>query len=358
MKIDVEKILQESAIKIDKMIERYIPRKYEKKSIVFSVNPPLYDCDLGALNKALASPIWDFLDRGGKRWRPALFLLIVEALGKEPSEFLEFAIIPEIIHNGTIMMDDIEDRSEFRRGKPCTHKLFGIDVAINTANSMYYMPFLSLIKNRNKLSAEKLSKIYEIYFQEMISLSLGQATDIAWHKGWIETDNVTENQYLQMCAYKTGTLARMAAKIAAVLCEASNDNIEQLGKFAETIGIAFQIQDDILDLTGENFAEKKGGKGQDITEGKRSLIVIHAFRNAGSSDKKRLMKILNMHTTDQKLIEDAIQIMEKNGSINYAKQYAQNIVRESWNDMDKLLSLSEAKNKLKAFTDYLIERTI
>ena len=358
MKIDVEKLLEKKAKTIDNIIEKYIPRKYDKNSLIFSLNPPLYDYNLEALNNAIAEPIWDFLDRGGKRWGLFLFLLIVEVLGRNPDEFLDFAIIPEVVHNGTIMVDDIEDDSEFRRGKRCAHRLFGLDVAINAGNTMYYLPLLPLVKNRDKLSAEKLSKIYEIYVQEMINLSLGQAIDIAWHKGLADTENITEAQYLQMCAYKTGTLARMAAKIAAVLCEASEDTVERLGRFAEAIGVAFQIQDDVLDLTSKEFVEKKGGVGQDITEGKRSLVVIHALEKAKPADKKRLIEILNMHTADQKLKNEAIRIMENYNSLDYVKDFARKIVTDSWKKINRLLKPSEAKEKLRAFATYLVERKI
>jgi len=256
------------------------------------------------------------------------------------------------------MIDDIEDNSEFRRGKPCTHRLFGLDVAINAGNAMYYLPLLTLIKNRDKLGADKLSRIYEIYTGDMINLSLGQAMDIAWHKGLADANRLTEGQYLQMCAYKTGTLSRMAAKIAAVLCDASEDTAERLGRFAEALGVSFQIQDDVLDLTSEEFAEKKGGRGQDITEGKRSLIAIHTLERAKSADKKRLITILKIHTTDQKLRNEAIKIMKRYGSIEYAKQFAKNLVAENWKEVDRLLSPSDAKEKLRAFADYLIERKI
>jgi len=356
--INVEKMLEEKVPIIDKLIELYIPRKHEKSSVVFSLSPPRYDFNIEALDKTMAEPIWDFLDRGGKRWRPSLFLLVVEALGKDPAAMQEFAIIPEVVHNGTIMIDDIEDNSEFRRGKPCTHRLYGLDVAINAGNSMYFLPLSTLMRHRDKLGADKLSRVYEIYAREMINLSLGQAMDIAWHRGLVDADRLTESQYLQMCAYKTGTLARMAAKIAAVLSDASHDTVERLGRFAEDVGVAFQIQDDVLDLTGEEFAEKKGGQGQDITEGKRSLIVINTLERAKAADKKRLLAILNMHTTDQKLRNEAIRIMERNGSIEYAKQFAKRLVAESWKEVDRLLSPSNAKEKLKAFADYLIERKI
>jgi len=356
--LDIEKFLEEKAALIDKIIERYVPRAFSEKAAFFRINPPRYAHNLDALNKAVAEPIWEFLDRGGKRWRPALFLLICEALGKNPEDFVDFAIIPEVIHNGTLIVDDIEDASEFRRGKPCTYKIYGLDIAINAGNAMYYLPLLPLIKNREKVSPEKLCKVYEIYVQEMISLSLGQAMDIAWHRGLANADKIDERDYLQMCAYKTGTLARMAAKIAAVLADANEELAEKLGRFAESMGVAFQMQDDILDLTGEKFAEKKGGRGQDITEGKRSLIVIHTLKVAKAEDKRRLIEILNVHTSDQKLRDEAIAIMEKYGSLDYVKHFAGKIVEESWRGVEKLLPESDAKEKLNAFAKFLIERKI
>jgi len=358
MEVDIEKILEEKASAINRAIGRYIPREYGEDSLIFDLEPARYEHNLEALNKALAEPIRDFLDRGGKRWRPALFLLICEALGGDSRELLDFAIIPEVVHNATLITDDIEDRSDLRRGRPCTYRLFGLDVAINVANAMYYLPLLALLKNRNRLTAEVQNRIYEIYVREMIKLSLGQAVDIAWHRGMADADRITEDQYLQMCLYKTGTLARMAAKMAAVLAGADGETVEKLGRYAETIGVAFQIQDDILDLTGEEFAEGKGGLGGDITEGKRTLMVIHALKKARPRDRERLTEILRMHTADQGLRGEAIRIMEKYGSIDYARDFARNMVRESWAEVDRLLPPSEAKEKLRAFAEYLVERKI
>jgi len=354
--VDIEKSLEEKSAFIDKVIEKYIPRIFSEKAVLFKINPPNYAYNLKALNKAVAEPIWEFLDRGGKRWRPALFLLICEALGKNSEDFVDFAIIPEVIHNGTLMVDDIEDASEFRRGKPCTYKIYGLDIAINAGNAMYYLPLQPLIENREKIPLEKLRKVYEIYVQEMISISLGQAMDIAWHRGLANADKLSEKDYLQMCAYKTGTLARMAAKIAAVLADANEELAEKLGCFAESIGIAFQMQDDILDLTSKEFAEKKGGHGKDITEGKRSLIVIHTLKVAKAEDKDRLIEILNKHTSDRMLVDEAISIMKKYGSMDYVKQFATKIVEESWKKAERLMPASDAKEKLSAFAKFLIER--
>jgi len=354
--VDIEKYLEEKAPLIDKAIEKYIPRKFTKKAALFKVNPPSRSCNVEALDKAIAEPIWEILDRGGKRWRPALFLLVCEALGKNANDYLDFAIIPEVIHNGTLIIDDIEDSSDLRRGKPCTYRIYGVDIAVNAGNTMYYLPLLPLMDRRAQIPAETLRDIYEVYVQEMINLSMGQAMDIAWHRGIANADGIGEGDYLQMCAYKTGTLARMAARLAAVLAGANKELVEKLGRFAESIGVAFQMQDDVLDLTGKEFAEKKGGRGQDVTEGKRTLMVIHTLRKASSNDRKRLGEILKMHTSDQALRDEAIAIMQKYNAIEHTKQTASRIVQKSWMDAEKLLPESEAKEKLKAFAEFLIKR--
>ncbi len=354
--MNIEKFLEEKAPLIDKTIEKYIPRKFTKDAVLFKVNPPMYSYNLEPLNKAIAEPIWDMLDRGGKRWRPALFLLICEALGKDSDCCLDFSIIPEVIHNGTLIIDDIEDSSKLRRGKPCTYKIFQIDIAVNAGNAMYYLPLLPLMTQKAKLTPEMERDVYEVYVQEMINLSMGQAMDIAWHRGIANADKLDEEDYLQMCAYKTGTLARMAAKMAAVLSGADKPLVEKLGRFAESIGIAFQMQDDILDVTGVEFAKTKGGVGQDITEGKRSLMVIYTLKKANSADKKRLIEILNMHTSDQALRGEAIALMQKYNAVEHVKHTAERIVEESWSEAEKLLPTPEAKEKLNQFAEFLIKR--
>lgn len=356
MAVDIEKFLKEQGGMIDKVIEKYIPRKFDRKSMEFVCGKPRYEYNIEAPNKAVAEPIWEFLDRGGKRWRPVLFLLIAEALGGNPKKFLDFVVIPEVVHNGTLMHDDIEDSSDERRGKPCTYKIFGVDIAINAGHEMYYLPLLPLIKNTNGLGAETLASVYGIYGQELLNLGMGQAMDIAWHKGIANADAVTEKQYLQMCAYKTGTLARMSAKIAAVLAGADAKTIETLGKFAESIGVAFQIQDDVINLTSEEYSKGVGYKGFDITEGKRTIMVIHALQKANQQDKKRLVEILNMHTKDQNLVNEAIAILKKYGAIDYAVAFEKKMVRDVWSEVDRLLKPSEAKEKLRAFANFLVER--
>lgn len=355
---EIERFLEEKASQIDAHIEKYIPRRFSENSILFRIIPPRYHLDFEALNKAVNEPLWEFLDRGGKRWRPALFLLIYEALGGSSEEALDFAIIPEVIHNGTLIADDIEDSSEMRRGKPCTYKIFGVDIAINLSQAMYFLPIIVLSEKSDKIPPDRARRIYEIYVQEMINLSLGQAIDIAWHKGLIRAEDLTEEHYLQMCAYKTGTLARMAAKMAAVLAGAGDDVVEKVGRFAESLGIAFQIQDDILDIAGEEFAKGKGGIGMDITEGKLTLMVIYTLQSARHEDREELLRILGMHTRDENLKRRAIEIMRKYGAIEHAREVASKLVEESWSIIDPLLPESKAKEKVKMLAEYLIQRKI
>ncbi|MEM2092060.1 MAG: polyprenyl synthetase family protein [Candidatus Bathyarchaeia archaeon] len=354
----VESILEERARQIDAHIEKYIPRKFTEESLLFKIIRPRYRLDFEALNRAVSEPLWEFLDRGGKRWRPTLFLLVYEALGGENADALDLAIIPEVIHNGTLIADDIEDSSEMRRGKPCTYKIFGVDIAINLSQAMYFLPMIVLSEKGDRIPADRARRIYEIYVQEMINLSLGQAIDIAWHRGLVRAEDLTEEHYLQMCAYKTGTLARMAAKMAAALAGANDDVIEKMGRFAESLGIAFQIQDDILDIVGEEFAKGKGGIGMDITEGKLTLMVIYTLQRASQDDRNELLRILSMHTRDENLKMRAIGIMKKYGAVEYAKEVASKLVEESWSIIDPILPTSEAKEKIKMLAEYLIQRKI
>ena len=204
MAADIKKILEEKSIIINKTIEKWLPRKFDEKYLEFMIGAPRYKYNVETMNKTIADPFWDYMDRGGKRWRPSLFLLVYESFGKDSDEAVDFAVIPEFIHNSTIIHDDIEDMSKERRNKPALHLLFGEDVTINLGDFLYFLPFLILSKNRKKFDKEKIIKAYEICLQEMLKVACGQATDIAWHKGFGDADSISEGEYLQMCVNKTG----------------------------------------------------------------------------------------------------------------------------------------------------------
>jgi len=352
---DILQFLNEKKVLLDSIIKTYLPETIDENYVNWAFGRPTRKFDLEAINKTIAEPLWDFINRGGKRWRPALFFLVAEALGGDLEKIKDFAIVPELAHEGSIIVDDIEDMGETRRGKPCTHKIFGVDIAINAGNMMYFIPLLVFTRNRDKIDPKILIRAYQVYSQEMINIHIGQGIDIWWHKG--KKEDITEEEYLQMCAYKTGTLARMAAKLAVVLSGGSEEQEKKIGNVAESIGVAFQIQDDILSATGEEFAKNKG-YGDDITEGKRTLMVIHTLENASEEDKKKLLSILNAHTRDPNEIAEAINILKKHGSVDYAKSVSKEIMKKAWTEADPLIPDSEAKEKLKKLAYFLIERNI
>jgi geranylgeranyl pyrophosphate synthase len=352
---DIIKYLEDRKPEIDSILEKYLPRKLGNAELEKIFGKPGHAYDEKALTKALSEPTWDFFDRGGKRIRPALFLLIAEAFGGDIEKLKDFAAIVEFAHEGSIMIDDIEDLGELRRGKPCTHKIFGEDIAINAGNFMYFVPMSIFIQNKDMFDDKTMLKAWRVFGQEMINIHAGQAMDIYWHRG--KQEEIGEEEYMQMCAYKTGCLTRMAARLAAVLSGANEEQVEGIGRFAETVGIGFQIQDDILSASGSAFQDKKG-YGDDITEGKRTLIAIHALKQADEKDRRRLLEILNMHTKDKSMIKEALDIFEKYGSVKYARNRASELVEGAWQEADKILPESPAKTRLKDLADYLIERKI
>lgn len=345
------RILAEYARLVNEALEKYIPRRIDEAWLNHVLGAPEYAYEVESLNKGVFEPFWDLADRGGKRWRPALMLMIYEALGGDPREIAPLAVIPEAIHNGTLAVDDVEDGSEFRRGKPCIHRIYGEDIAINMGNTMYYLPLLVL--SEVAIPDEKKLKILEEYVRMMIRLSLGQAMDIAWHRGIVK--EVNESQYLQMTLFKTGALAGFAAKMAAIMADAPEERARMIQRFAELIAVAFQIQDDILNLVGD---EAKYGKeiGGDITEGKRTLMVIHALRNLPADEAERLRRILDMRTGDKRLIMEAIDLMKKAGSIDYARKVSEELAMEALEALRRGLPKSESRRKLEVLAEFLIRR--
>ncbi len=345
------KILAEYVEIINEVLEKYIPRRIDERWLNRVLGTPEYAYEAESLNKGVFEPFWDLADRGGKRWRPALMLMIYEALGGDPKEIAPLAVIPEAIHNGTLAVDDVEDGSELRRGKPCIHRIYGEDIAINMGNTMYYLPLIVL--DELKIPAEKRLMILDEYLRMMIKLSFGQAMDIAWHRGLVE--NVNESQYLQMTFFKTGALAGFAAKIALIMADTPEEKARLIQRFAELIAVAFQIQDDILNLMGD---EAKYGKeiGGDITEGKRTLMIIHALRNLPADEADRLRRILDMGTSDKLLIKEAIELMRKAGSIDYARRISEELAVKALEVLRRGLPEPRSRRKLELLAEFLIKR--
>lgn len=316
-----------------------------------------YSYDVEAIRMGVVEPIRYMLDLGGKRWRPALMLEVISALGKNPDDYMEFAILPEIAHNATLVHDDIEDNSLKRRGADATFVKYGLDVALNVGSIMYYMP-VAFILNRGKVDERTKERIFEIYTREIVRVHLGQAIDIVWHRHMVDPLGITEEQYMQMVFSKTGVLPRMAAMLGGALAGADEQTIQALGKFGGTIGVAFQLQDDLLNITESKLSEGKGGVGDDISEGKMTLMVIRALRTAPEADRKRLLGILEAHTKDRTLIREAIAIIDRSGAKDYVTKKERELFDGAWSGLSDRLPESEGKERLRRLAEFLISRNV
>ena len=349
-------VLEEWRPVVDETIETLLPRTVDDAYLTELFGEATYAYDPDALQQALSDPVWNLLDGGGKRWRAVLFLVFVEAFDDDPSSYLEYAAIPEVLHNGTIIVDDVEDGATHRRGKPALHHEHGTDIALNAGNALYFLPLKVITRNPADLSAQTRLNVYEMLTYELNRTHLGQGMDIHWHNQ--KEIDISEAQYLEMCACKTGCLGRIVARLAAIVT--GNRKAEAaVADYAESMAVAFQIADDVLDI--ENALEEGGefgkGFGNDIREGKKTLLAIHAVENASPEDAARLEEILWAdENTDEEVIE-AIEIIESAGSIEYANGIAADLSEESKAHLDGLGLQPEPKAKLAAFAEFVVKRS-
>ncbi|MCU4925012.1 polyprenyl synthetase family protein [Halobacteria archaeon AArc-dxtr1] len=343
---------------IDDAIAEVLPREVDEAYLESYFGEPTYQYDPDGIQQALSDPIWNLLDRGGKRWRAVLLLVFVEAFGEDPEEYLPYATIPEILHNGTIVVDDVEDEAAIRRGEPALHHVHGQDVALNAGNAMYFLPLKILMHNPANLPAEQRLAAYEMLMAELNRTHLGQGMDICWHN---EPEvRIGREEYLEMCACKTGCLGRIVARLAAIITNQPPEVEAAVADYAETLSIAFQVGDDILDV--ENSLGRAGdfGKefGNDVREGKTTLLVIHAIEESDPADAARLQEILSAETNTDEEVTEALAIIEDAGSIEYARERALELAASARESLEALDLEPEAAQQLAAFTEFVVDRDV
>ncbi|MDH4121163.1 MAG: polyprenyl synthetase family protein [Deltaproteobacteria bacterium] len=246
----------------------------------------------------LYEPARDYPSRGGKRFRPALLLLSAAQAGGDPALALPSALALEAFQNFALVHDDIQDGSLLRRGKPTLHRQVGIPLAINVGDYLFGLVYRLLAENEQRLGAAPAWRVLTQFNQVFGETFEGQAMDI----GWIAENIVPDReQYETMIRKKTGWYTgRGPCQIGALIAGAAPDLVARLGDFGETLGIGFQMQDDLLNLapdsSGQGPQGMQGGygkeRGGDIAEGKRTLIVIELMERLPAPEKKRLTGIL------------------------------------------------------------------
>ncbi|WP_408958998.1 polyprenyl synthetase family protein [Natrinema sp. 74] len=341
---------------VDEAIADLVPREIDADYLESFFGSPTYEYDPEGVQRALSTPLWDLLDRGGKRWRAILFLVFVEGFGEDPAEYLPYACIPEILHNGTIIVDDVEDGAAIRRGEPALHRIHGRDIALNAGNAMYFLPLKIITQDPADLPADRRLAAYEMLMHELNRTHLGQGMDICWHNE--REVRVDIEEYLEMCACKTGCLGRIVARLAAILTDQPSEIEQAIAEYAELTAVAFQIGDDILDVEHSLGRAGEFGKefGNDIREGKTTLMVIHAIGESEPERARRLQAILGADdNTDDEILE-ALEILENAGSVEYARERALELAAEARAAIEGLEFDAETSRKLEEFTEFVIER--
>jgi geranylgeranyl diphosphate synthase type II len=320
-------------------IEQLIPDKEPKKY--------LYDL------------IADYPNRGGKGFRPGLCIATCRAYGGTLDQVIQTAIALELFHNAFLIHDDVEDHSYFRRNKPTMHEYNSLGIAVNVGDAMNVLSMKPLMLNKEILGIKMTAMILQEIEHMVMETVEGQAIELAWRKD--NECHLEEADYFRMILKKTcwytcvhpiriGAIIGTGGKIAP-------DLFNRLGYF---MGVAFQIQDDILNLVAE---EQKYGKeiGGDIIEGKRTLMLIHLLKSCSPKEFSKLKAFLDDPTPfePQTMIMWVLQKMQRYGSIEYARRISKFMAGAALKEYYSLFSgLPESNDKklIENMIIYMINR--
>jgi len=238
----------------------------------------------------LYQPIEYTLNMGGKRLRPVMVLLASELFGGNPKEVMNAALAVEIFHNFTLLHDDIMDNADMRRNKPSVHKKYNENIAILSGDAMSIMAYRYLLKTK----AEKLNEIISLFTETAIEVCEGQQYDMDFENRL----DVTVDEYLEMIRLKTAVLLACSFKMGALSANASGSDAENIYQFGINLGLAFQLQDDLLDCYADQdkFGKRIGG---DIIANKKTFLLINAIELADGKLKPELMDWLQRDTFDE-----------------------------------------------------------
>ncbi|MBR4964111.1 MAG: polyprenyl synthetase family protein [Alistipes sp.] len=245
----------------------------------------------------LYMPIIYSMSGGGKRLRPVLLLITTEAFGGNIEEAMPAALAVEIFHNFTLLHDDIMDNASVRRGKPSVFAKWGGNVALLSGDAM----LITAYKHLARVSAEHLPRVMGIFSDMALEVCEGQQYDMDFES----VDNVSVVDYMQMIERKTSALLSGSAMIGATMAGASEDDVKKIYRFATELGVAFQLQDDVLDSYGDTALGKK--IGGDIVEGKQTFLMVQAMSHATESEREVLR---TTHLREDLSIEQKIEIVK------------------------------------------------
>jgi geranylgeranyl diphosphate synthase type I len=283
---------------------------------------------------------------GGKRLRPALVMLITEAVNGDSAKSLPFGISLEIIHNFTLVHDDIMDQDDLRRGVKTVHNVYGQSSAINAGDALLARAFeiLATIELEN----DKLVNLIHEVARMVRQLGEGQQSDLDFE----DQVEITADEYLGMIEKKTGLMFMMAAKGGAIIGNGSDEQVEAMAEYGRLLGIGFQIWDDVLDI---KRSKDMKSYGSDIKAGKKTLMMVYALEHASGDDKVQLNQIVGNRTASDDDINLAIDILNRSGAVDYTQNLAEEYADKA-RQLLKVLPESESKKILEEFVEFMVKR--
>ena len=298
--------------------------------------------------KSLYEPVEYVLSIGGKRIRPVLTLMGYNLWKEDPERILMPAVGLETYHNYTLLHDDLMDNADMRRGYPTVHRRWDANKAILSGDSMLVLAY----QRMQQVPADKLPAVLELFTETALEIGEGQEYDMTF-----ETRNdVTENEYIEMIRLKTSVLLACALKTGALLADAPQEDADRLYRVGEQVGLAFQLQDDLLDVYGDPkvFGKAIGG---DITSNKKTYMLINAYNRANDEQRKELEHWIGAKEFDRSekvaavtRLYDAIGIRQLcEDKINYYFQQASQTLSE-------VNVTDERKAQLRQYMDELLHR--
>ncbi len=329
-----EEYLNTYADSVGDLVNTYIPR---------GTNPDM--------DKYLYDPLLRYSQNGGKRHRPLICFAACRAVGGNMEQATSAAAAIEHFHTAALIHDDIADDAEVRRGEPCMHLTEGLGLAVNAGDLALTLVNGTVVSDPTLDDSTKVRVITELI--EMTRRTVeGQALDIGWARDG--RYDITPEDYLVMATHKTAHYSGgVPLAIGAIIGGGTETEIEALRNYGLDTGLAFQIQDDLLNLIGKEESIQKDFRS-DITEGKRTLMVVHALQN--SDERDRLIEILSSKEKDPEVLAEAVDIMQRAGSIDYARAYAENLTSIAKNRVTERVRPSVSLDLLVSMADWFVNR--
>ena len=301
-------------------------------------------------HERLRNAMMHLIDGGGKRLRAILPWLVADACGNSSDSLYDLGAAIEIIHNFTLVHDDIMDNDELRRGRPAVHIAYDMPTAINAGDAMLAVSFEILSESR-EISDEHLRSLVSIIGKMVRRVSEGQQLDMDFEN----RDLVTEKEYLKMTSGKTAAMFTTCSRTGALLSGASEDMIDNLSRWGENLGLCFQLMDDLIDATGESEILGKPACS-DVVEGKQTLIAIHALQQ----DPAKLTKFHEIfgsgdESISRDVLDSVLNELVEVGSIDYARKRAMDFHQKAHACLDTLPE-SDAVSILRQLTDWQLVR--